>query len=78
MVNAFMQNTTKREHLPIAYTTMRRRKTRRLIRVCAICYDKHIIGNGGKLFVMLSTFLVMVENIKSYINQDLFHFVNGC
>ena len=33
-------------------------------RVCAICHVKHILGNGG--------------NIKSYMNQDLFHFVNGC
>ena len=27
---------------------------------------------------MLSAILVMVDNIKSYINQDLFDFANGC
>ena len=29
-------------------------------------------------FVMLSTFLVTVDRHKSYMNQELFHFVNGC
>ena len=58
-----MQTVPKRVHLQIALTQMRRRKTRRLIRVT--------------LFVMLSTFLVAVDNIKSNLNQDLFQFVNG-
>ena len=31
----------------------------------------------GLRFLPLSTFLVTVDNIKSYMNQDLFHFVNG-
>ena len=31
----------------------------------------------GLRFLPWSTFLVTVDNIKSYMNQDLFHFVNG-
>ena len=31
-----------------------------------------------ELFVMLSKILVTVDKTKSYINQELFHFVNGC
>ena len=34
--------------------------------------------SGSAIFAMLSTFSVTVENIKSYMNQDLFYFVNGC
>ena len=33
---------------------------------------------GSAQFAMLNTFLVTVDNIKSYINQDIFHFINGC
>ena len=33
---------------------------------------------GFVLFGMLSIFLVTVDNTKSYMNQDLFHIVNGC
>ena len=34
-------NASKNEHLQIAQTQMRRRKMRRLIRVCTICHAKH-------------------------------------
>ena len=40
----------------------------RLIRVCAICHDKHI-----RLLVTVDNI-----NINSYMNQDVFHFANGC
>ena len=43
VVNAFM----KKGAFKIANTKMRRRKTRRLIRVYAICHAKDILGNGG-------------------------------
>ena len=36
------------------------------------------VSLGSALFATLSTFLVIVDNIKSYMNQDIFHFVNGC
>ena len=46
MFNAFMQ--PKRGHLQIAQFQIRRRLMRRLIRVCAICQNTHILGNGGQ------------------------------
>ena len=36
-INALMQMMPKGEHLQTAMTQMRRRETRRLIRVCAVC-----------------------------------------
>ena len=39
---------------------------------------KHGVSPGSALFAMVRTFLVKVNNIKSYMNQDIFHFVNGC
>ena len=47
VVDAFMHKILKREHLQIAQTLMIRRKSGRLIRVCAICHVKHILGNTG-------------------------------
>ena len=37
-----------------------------------------LYAQGSALFAMLSTFLVTVDNTKSYMNQDRFHFFNGC
>ena len=36
------------------------------------------VSSASELFGKLKTFLEMIDNIKSYKNQDLFHFVNGC
>ena len=36
------------------------------------------VSSGSVLFVMFSIFLVMVDNIKSYMILDLFHFFNVC
>ena len=37
--------------------------------------DESCISSGSAVFAMLNTFLVMVDNIKSYMNQDICHFV---
>ena len=45
--NALMQRIPKGEHMKTAKTQMSRRKMWRLIRVFAVCHDKHALGNGG-------------------------------
>ena len=40
--------------------------------------QKRGVSSGSALFVMLSTFLLMVDNINSYMNLDRFHFDNEC
>ena len=35
-------------------------------------------ASGSVLSAMLSTFLVTEDNIKSYMNHGLFHFLNWC
>ena len=39
--------------------------------------DLNEISSGSGLFAILSTLLVTMDNIKSYMNQDLFHFIKG-
>ena len=60
----FSKHKNKKDHLQIVQTQMIRRIARRLSRVCDICYVKDILGNSG--------------NIKSYINQVIFHFISAC
>ena len=35
------------------------------------------VSSGSVLFAKLSTFLIMVENIKYYMKRDLFHFIGA-
>ena len=49
----------KKVHIQTALTQMRRHKTLLLIRVCALCQDKHSLGNG---------------RLKNVYDQALVHF----